>query len=99
MSQTVGRCPSDVKCPPSGPSSCEEEEDAEVAQRHRRSTLPARADHRRGEEGVALVPRHQHVTDVPLAAGRAHLAGDTHIQDLGRPWVSLQFNPEAPRTW
>lgn len=62
-------------------SSCEDadERDADVARRCG-AKPSARADQgrRRGENGAALIPRHQHVTDVPLTAGRAHLTEEIY---------------------
>lgn len=57
-------------------SSCEEADD-NVAQRCRKNPS-ARADQRRsrGEDGTTRIPRHQHVTDVPLTAGQAHLTNE-----------------------
>lgn len=59
-------------------SSCRDDaddEDSDVAWRGGMKP-PAGADQGRGggENGAALVSGHQHVADVPLTAGRAHLA-------------------------
>lgn len=63
--------------PASNASTCSDDDDENGHDaQHCRTKPPAGADQRRrgGEHGAALVPRHQHVADVALAAGRAHLA-------------------------
>lgn len=66
--------------------SCEDADydDDDVAQ-HCRKKPSARADQRRsrGENGAALISWHQHVTDVALAAGRAHLTGEILMLRIG----------------
>lgn len=59
-------------------SSCGDDDDNSDVAQHCRMKPAARADQRRGrgENGAALVSRHQHVTDVPLTAGRAYLTDD-----------------------
>lgn len=61
----------------SNTSSCEDDNndgDDDEAQRSRMKT-PAQTNQRRngGENGTAVISGHQHVADVPLTAGRAHL--------------------------
>lgn len=61
-------------------SSCEDADDDDnddVTQCCRKKPY-AGADQRRrgGENGATRIPRHKHVTDVPLTAGRAHLMGE-----------------------
>ena len=61
----------------SGCEDADDHDDDDVTQRCRKQPS-AGADQRRrgGENGTGRIPRHQHVTDVPLAAGRAHLTGE-----------------------
>lgn len=66
-------------------SGCEDTDDDDAdAARRRGKNPPAGADQRRGggENGAALVPRHQHVADVPLAARWAHLTGEVKAERL-----------------
>lgn len=74
---------------PSKVSRCRDDDDEDEVAPRRRQQPPAAAGQRgsRGEDGAAGVPRHQHVTDVPLAAGGAHLAGGggARLRRLRRP--------------